>query len=169
MLQGCGAKTGLAPPGSRADASVFDAAASDGAGFDGGGSDRGGLVDPRAVDEWWFHTVRALCDSLAVEVCADGVTVAARFSANDLCDGANPTTAGSVPGRVTGVDGRAFVVELERDPETLFQSPLSFEFDASRDSLIWTDPPRDSFFWEPEGIRGSARMPPLDPDFVRCP
>ncbi|MEM9194344.1 MAG: hypothetical protein AAGF12_34525 [Myxococcota bacterium] len=169
---GCGARSGVegptpsdAAPDRAAEVSdaSLDAAVLDGPGVDA-------AVSARAIGVWRFHTVRALCDTMAVAICEDD-DVFIRLSPDDLCDGANPLGGAPFPAMVDWTSSHDVTLRFDIVGESyelmlrLVEAP-----DAADDRLQLVDftSTGRGFRWE-DGIReGTDRFPPLPADFITC-
>ncbi len=131
---------------------------------------------------WWFNTIRALCDSLAIEFCG-GDVVAVRYSFDDSCVGDNPSTTEPVAGTVTFLSATRFRIDLDpsvvthREGSTRAQ--LEFDFvpgesgDGSDDTLRWVDLPDTAWPAWTDGVREETVTPVprarVFENFVFCP
>lgn len=148
-LWGCGARTEPAMP-------------------EAPSSDAGPALEPRLAGVWRFNTVRALCDTLAVAVCADAVRV--RLSVNDLCEGENPVDAAPVRATVLArsADTLRIRVALGGIPAEL---ELSLVEGVARPSdrleLEVIAGPLTGFPWS-SGTRDETLEAPLSAEFITC-
>ena len=123
----------------------------------------------RALGIWRFHTVRALCDTLAVAFCDDG-QVFVRLSFDDLCDGANPVGERPSPATVRWTSPRDVTLDFSagglghtvmlRLNEGAVPEEDQFEL------VEWSGDLR-GFPWS-SGIRAEAMSPALPAGFIFC-
>ena len=163
---GCGARTDLEE---NIDGSTTDVTL----------SDRSVDADQRPEsiqDAWWFTTVRAVCDSIAIEFCSVD-TVAVRFSYDDGCRGDRPTSPEPLVAPVQWLSDTEFVVDIVppiRLGDDEVRGPLHYQYAPASDTLEWVGPPQvPSGQWR-AGRRESSLEVPADlteqvQDFVYCP
>lgn len=154
LLAGCGARSGLdAPDGApRIDGAI--------------------PIEPAPHDRlrgvWRFHTLRALCDTLALAFCDEDVRV--RLSTDDLCDGGNPIGAAPSIARVTwlGETEARLGVDFEGEAATL-RIALREARDPRDDELelVAADGAVPGFPWT-SGVRDGTLGARLPPGFIGC-
>ena len=157
VFPACGSRTDLAiAPAPSVDASVVPP---------------GPHVPPRFRDRWWFNTVRALCDTFAIEFCDDG-RVMTRLSLDDSCAGDAPVTDAPVEAPVMWTSETELVLLVSAPPfGPPMEVPMRLRLSAEGEELdrmeLGEGPGLPSGSWS-DGVRASTVPFEIPDDFVFC-